>query len=81
MATKERLAAMAANKIAAMAAQHKIPAIYSWSGFVRSGALMAYGSTISFRQVAVQYVAPILKGAKPADLPIQQPTNLSSSLT
>jgi putative tryptophan/tyrosine transport system substrate-binding protein len=63
-----------ANKIAAIAAQHKIPAIYSWSGFVRSGGLMSYGSSISFRQVAVQYVGPILKGAKPADLPIQQPT-------
>jgi len=62
------------NKIAAMAAQHKIPAIYSWSGFVRSGGLMSYGSSISFRQVAVQYVGPILKGTNPADLPIQQPT-------
>jgi len=63
-----------ANKIVAMAAQHKIPAIYPGPGYARRGGLMSYGSSISFRQLAVQYVGPILKGAKPADLPIQQAT-------
>jgi putative ABC transport system substrate-binding protein len=63
-----------ADKIVALAAQHKIPAIYPGSGYVRRGGLMSYGSNIPFRQVAVQYVGPILKGAKPADLPIQQAT-------
>lgn len=61
-------------KIVAMAAQHKIPAIYPGSGYVRRGGLMSYGSNLSFRQLAVQYVAPILKGAKPADLPVAQST-------
>ena len=63
------------NKIVELAAHHKIPAIYPGSGFVRRGGLTSYSSSISlFRQVAVQYVGPILKGAKPADLPIQQAT-------
>jgi putative ABC transport system substrate-binding protein len=66
--------AYSGNKIVELAAHHKIPAIYPGSGYVRRGGLMSYGSSISFRQVAVQYVAPILKGAKPADLPIQQAT-------
>jgi putative tryptophan/tyrosine transport system substrate-binding protein len=63
-----------ANKIVAMAAQHKIPAIYPGPGYARRGGLMSYGSSVSFRQLAVQYVGPILKGAKPADLPIQLAT-------
>jgi putative tryptophan/tyrosine transport system substrate-binding protein len=62
------------DKIVGLAAQHKTLAIYPGSGFVRRGGLMSYGASISFRQLAVQYVAPILKGAKPADLPIQQST-------
>jgi putative ABC transport system substrate-binding protein len=60
------------RKIVALAAHHKIPAIYPIPGYVRGGGLMSYGSSVSYRQVAVQYVGPILKGAKPADLPIQQ---------
>jgi len=66
--------AYSGNKIVELAAHHKIPAIYPGSGYVRRGGLMSYGSSLSFRQVAVQYVGPILKGAKPADLPIQQAT-------
>jgi putative tryptophan/tyrosine transport system substrate-binding protein len=69
-----------ANKIVAMAAQYKIPAIYPGSSYVRRGGLMSYGSIISFRQLAVQYVAPILKGAKPADLPIQQATKFELAI-
>src|SRR5260370_1052845 len=68
--------AYSGNKIVELAAHHKIPAIYPGSGYVRRGGLMSYGSSLSFRQVAVQYVGPLLKGAKPADLPIQQPTKL-----
>jgi putative tryptophan/tyrosine transport system substrate-binding protein len=41
---------------------------------VRRGGLISYGSGVSYRQVAVRYVGPILKGANPADLPIQQAT-------
>jgi len=63
-------------EIVALATQHRVPAIYPGSEYVRVGGLMSYGSNIvtTPRQVAVQYVGPILKGAKPADMPIQQPT-------
>jgi putative ABC transport system substrate-binding protein len=58
--------------------QHKIPAMYSGTSASRAGGLMSYASrdqgSPSYRQAASQYVARILKGAKPADLPVQQPT-------
>jgi putative ABC transport system substrate-binding protein len=62
------------DKLLALAAQHKIPAIYPQLQYVHGGGLMSYGAATTLRDVAVQYVVPILKGAKPADLPIQQPT-------
>ena len=57
------------------AATQRIPAMYETDHLVREGGLMSYGPSIedSFRQAAV-YVDRILKGAKPADLPAQQPT-------
>jgi putative ABC transport system substrate-binding protein len=57
------------------AAQRRIPAIYEWGDIARAGGLMAYGPVIAElnRRVAT-YVDKILKGAKPADLPIEQPT-------
>jgi putative ABC transport system substrate-binding protein len=61
-------------KVLTLAEQYKIPAIYSQSQYSREGGLIAYGPKVDFRRVAVDYLAPILKGAKPADLPIQQPT-------
>ena len=65
------------NKIVALAAHHKMPAIYSQSQYVYEGGLMSYGAPGVARQVAIRYVARILKGAKPADLPIELPTNFS----
>jgi putative ABC transport system substrate-binding protein len=64
------------TKIAALAAYHKIPAIYPFSVYTSDGGLMSYGASMvdNLRQVGVDYVARILKGANPADLPIQQPT-------
>src|SRR5499433_4014098 len=55
-------------------ARHRLPAIYSVSEFTRSGGLVAYGveRTDLFRRAA-SYVDRILTGAKPADLPVQQP--------
>jgi putative tryptophan/tyrosine transport system substrate-binding protein len=62
-------------KILASAALNKIPASYPIPQFVFAGGLMSYSVARGImRQVAVQYVAPILRGAKPADLPVQQPT-------
>jgi len=57
------------------AARNRVPAIYEVRAFVDDGGLMSYGIDMSdhYRQAAV-YVDKILKGAKPADLPIEQPT-------
>jgi putative tryptophan/tyrosine transport system substrate-binding protein len=65
--------------IVALAERHKIPAIYPFLYLARIGGLISY-STIDrsyYRDVAAQYVAPILKGAKPADLPVQLPTKFA----
>jgi putative tryptophan/tyrosine transport system substrate-binding protein len=63
------------NKIVALAARQKLPAIYAQNYYVDEGGLMSYSAAGFMREVAVRYVARILKGAKPADLPIEQPTN------
>jgi putative ABC transport system substrate-binding protein len=60
------------KRILELAASHRIPAIYAQAAYVYEGGLMSYGPTRALRQLAVQYVARILKGAKPDDLPIQQ---------
>lgn len=62
-------------RIVNLAAQHRLPAIYGWRELAEGGGLMAYGPSIPamFRQTA-SYVDKILKGAKPADLPVEQPT-------
>jgi putative ABC transport system substrate-binding protein len=58
-----------------LAAAHRIPAIYENKNFVESGGLMSYGVNVAEMQLrAAVYVDRILKGAKPADLPVQQPT-------
>ena len=58
--------------------QHKIPTMYSGTVAPRAGDLMSYANrdqgSPSYRQAASQYVARILKGTKPADLPVQRPT-------
>ena len=56
-------------------ARHKLPAIYSSSVFVNDGGLMSYGPSgqVMWRRAAT-YVDKILKGTKPADLPVEQPT-------
>ena len=63
------------EQILAFAAQHHMPAIYFWREFVVEGGLMSYGTnlTVVYRQ-AGRYADKILRGAKPADLPIEQPT-------
>jgi putative ABC transport system substrate-binding protein len=58
-----------------MAAAHRVPTIYFVREFAASGGLISYGpSFTAMTRIAGEYTGRILKGAKPADLPVQQPT-------
>ena len=61
------------ERLAALASRHAVPAIYSLPAFVEVGGLMSYGTDLlhSYQQAGI-YAGKILRGAKPADLPIQQ---------
>jgi ABC-type uncharacterized transport system substrate-binding protein len=61
--------------IIALAARHRLPAVYPYRYFAASGGLFSYGSDVAdvFRRAA-SYVDRVLKGAKPADLPVMQPS-------
>jgi putative ABC transport system substrate-binding protein len=63
------------DKLVGLAAGHALPTIYHFREFAVAGGLMSYGVSIPhiYRQIGV-YAGRILKGAKPTDLPIQQPT-------
>jgi putative ABC transport system substrate-binding protein len=63
------------KQIAELAVEHRLPAIYYRSDFVEEGGLMSYGaSQADLDRRAATYVDKILKGAKPSDLPVEQPT-------
>jgi putative ABC transport system substrate-binding protein len=62
------------KSIIALAADHKLPAIYGYRYFVTDGGLMSYGTDWSDQcRRAADYIDRVLKGAKPSDLPVQQP--------
>ena len=64
-------------QIIALTAQYALPAIYAWRLFPFAGGLMSYGADLAdcYRQLAI-YAAKILKGERPADLPVQQVTKV-----
>jgi len=65
------------TQIAKLAVENRLPAVFGLSGFAEAGGLADYGPDLAamFRGAAV-YVDKILKGARPADLPVEQPTRL-----
>jgi putative ABC transport system substrate-binding protein len=63
------------NRIIELAARYRLPAIYEWAEQVEDGGLMAYGASLSgLARRTAAYVDRIFKGAKPTELPIEQPS-------
>jgi putative tryptophan/tyrosine transport system substrate-binding protein len=69
------------DKIIQLAALHKLPTGYAWREYVKDGGLISYGTSLlgSYRQVG-QYVGQVLRGARPADLPVKNPTEFLLTL-
>jgi putative ABC transport system substrate-binding protein len=65
------------ERIAQLALEHRLPSMFQLREFVAAGGLMSYGESLfDFYRRAASYVDKIFKGAKPADLPVEQPTRL-----
>jgi putative ABC transport system substrate-binding protein len=78
MMTAESVLVVHSAQIIEFAARLRLPAVYQYPTQIKSGGLMAYDANISdLHKSAALYVDKILKGAKPSDLPVQQPTKLS----
>jgi putative ABC transport system substrate-binding protein len=69
------------ERILGLVAHHRLPAVYVESGWVPAGGLMSYAPSLTdqYRRAAV-YVDRILKGARPADLPVEQPTKFELAI-
>jgi putative tryptophan/tyrosine transport system substrate-binding protein len=69
-------------QVVAMAAKQRLPAVYPWHYYTQIGGLMSYGTSIpGLHYRSATYVDKILKGAKPADLRVEQPTKFTLTLT
>jgi putative ABC transport system substrate-binding protein len=69
------------EQLAALALRHAVPAIFEFREFAAAGGLMSYGSSLTERSHLVgRYTGRILKGEKPADLPVQQDTKIELTL-
>jgi len=70
------------DRIIAGLAKARLPAIYQWTETVRQGGVLAYGPSLNeaYRRVA-ELVDKVLRGAKPADLPIEQPTRVELAIS
>jgi putative tryptophan/tyrosine transport system substrate-binding protein len=69
------------SRLAALAATHRLPVIYWHRSFVTAGGLLTYGPKMSdLSRRAAHYVDRILKGAKPADLPVERPITFALTI-
>ena len=67
--------------VIALAAKYRLPAVYAWRYFVTDGGLMSYGiDLVDVYQQSASYIDQILRGANPADLPVQSPTKYETAL-
>jgi putative ABC transport system substrate-binding protein len=69
------------DKLVALTAKHSMPAIWEWLDFVEGGGLMSYGSSIvdNYRQLGI-YTGKVLKGEKPAEMPVMQPVKFQLAI-
>jgi putative ABC transport system substrate-binding protein len=81
MLVGEGIGAVIISQVVALAAHHALPAMYPFPGIAENGGLISYGGRgVDAVRLAGTYVGRILKGEKPADLPVQAPTKYETVL-